>query len=55
MSLEAARDLSITDLLHVLREKLEQEYTRLREVRLPPRTVRRLGGIRGKCAPIGGV
>jgi hypothetical protein len=36
MSLEAARDLSVTDLLHMLCEKLEQEYTRLRETRLPP-------------------
>ena len=38
MSLEAARNLSISDLLHLLNEKLGLEYTRLRETHLPPVT-----------------
>ena len=36
MSLEAARNLDIQDLLGVLGEKLDMECTRLREIRLPP-------------------
>ena len=36
MSLEAARDLSIPDLLRLLNEKLGLECTRLREIPLPP-------------------
>ena len=36
MPLEAARDLSIPDLLHVLREKLSLECARLREAGLAP-------------------
>ena len=36
MSPEAARILSIPDLLCVLDEKLKLEYTRLRETQLPP-------------------
>jgi hypothetical protein len=36
MSLEATHDLSITDLLHVLSEKLALECTKLRETALPP-------------------
>jgi len=36
MSLETARDLSIPDLLRVLNEKLDLEYTRLRGTPLPP-------------------
>jgi hypothetical protein len=36
MSLEAACDLSFTDLLRVLSEKLGREYTRLQGTRLPP-------------------
>jgi hypothetical protein len=39
MSLEAARDLSFTDLLRMLIEKLDLEYTRLRETALPPKSV----------------
>jgi hypothetical protein len=39
MSLKAARDLSIADLLRVLGEKLDLEYTRLRETALPPKSV----------------
>jgi hypothetical protein len=35
MSLEAARDLSVPDLLCVLHEKLDMERTRPREIRLP--------------------
>ena len=34
--MEAARNLSILDLLRVLNEKLDLECTRLRETRLPP-------------------
>ena len=36
MSLETAHDLSISDLLCVLNEKLGLECTRLRETPLPP-------------------
>ena len=36
MSLEAALDLSIPELLRVLSEKLGLECTRAREIRLPP-------------------
>jgi hypothetical protein len=36
MSLEAARDLSIADLLRVLSDKLGLEYTRLQGTWLPP-------------------
>jgi len=36
MSLEAARNLSVPDLLRVLDEKLGLEYVRLRESHLPP-------------------
>lgn len=36
MALEAARDLSVQDLLRVLNEKLGLECTRLRETPLPP-------------------
>ena len=36
MSLEAARNLSVTDLPHVLDEKLGLEYAGLRESHLPP-------------------
>ena len=39
MSLKATRDLSIADLLHVLSEKLDLEYTSLRETALPPKSV----------------
>ena len=44
MSLEAARDLSFTDLLRMLIEKLDLECTRLRETALPPKSV--VGGPR---------
>ena len=36
MSLEAARDLSIRDLLRVLNQKIGLEYTTLRDTPLPP-------------------
>jgi hypothetical protein len=36
MCLEAARDLSIADLLHVLSEKLGLECTKLQDTPLPP-------------------
>jgi len=36
MSLEAARDFSIPDLLHVLNEKIGLEFTTLRNTSLPP-------------------
>ena len=36
MSLEAARDLSIPDLLRVLNEKLGLQFTTLRNTPLPP-------------------
>ena len=36
MPLEAACDLSISDLLHLLKEKLDLECTRLQESPLPP-------------------
>ena len=36
MSSEAAHDLSISDLLRLLNEKLSLECVRLRETRLPP-------------------
>ena len=36
MSLEAARNLSIPDLFHLLGEKLDLECTRLQEAPLPP-------------------
>lgn len=39
MPLEAARDLSIPDLLRVLNEKLCLECTRLQEAPLPPASV----------------
>jgi hypothetical protein len=39
MSLEAARDLSFTDLLLMLTEKLDLECSRLRETVLPPKSV----------------
>jgi len=35
MSLEAARKLSIPELLRVLDEKLDVEYSRIREISLP--------------------
>lgn len=36
MSFEAALSLPILELLQVLRKKLTLEYTRVREIRLPP-------------------
>jgi len=36
MSLEAARELSIPELLRVLGEKLDAECSRVREIPLPP-------------------
>ena len=39
MSLEATRDLSFTDLLRVLSDKLDLECTRLRETALSPKLV----------------
>ena len=36
MSSQAAYDLSIPELLHVLNERLDFEYARVRDIRLPP-------------------
>jgi len=39
MPLDAARDLSVLDLLHVLKEKLKPESARLQKRRLSPAEV----------------